>query len=107
MTAIMPWEHPDPLTEALYRVRMRGAFYSWTEASAEGSLAMPQFPDTLTFHIIARGTAYLEVSGHDALQLDAGQLALVPRGFGHRVSTSPHAPVLGRADLLPQTMLGD
>ena len=34
MTTIMPWEHADPLTEALYQVRMRGAFYSWTEASA-------------------------------------------------------------------------
>ena len=31
----------------------------------------------------------------------------MPRGIGHRVSTSPDAPVLGRADLLPQTMLGD
>ncbi len=86
---------------------MRGAFYSWTEASAEGSVDMPQFPDTLSFHIVARGTAFLEVDGRAPFQLDAGKLALVPRGIGHRVSTSPGAPVLGRADLLPQTMLGD
>ncbi len=107
MTTPMPWWHADPLTDALYQVRMRGAFYSWTEASDEGSLEMPQFPDTLTFHIIARGTAYLEVEGQEPTRLDAGELALVPRGIGHRVSTSPHAPILGRADLLPQTMLGD
>ena len=68
---------------------------------------MPQFPDTLSFHIIARGTAFLEVDGRAPFQLDAGKLALVPRGIGHRVSTSPGAPFLGRADLLPQTMLGD
>ena len=48
MTTPMPWWHADPLTDALYQVRMRGAFYSWTEASGEGSLEMPQFPDTLT-----------------------------------------------------------
>lgn len=107
MSTPMPWWHADPLTDALYQLRMRGAFYSWTEASGEGSLEMPQFPDTLTFHIIARGTAYLEVTGRDPVRLDAGQLALVPRGIGHRISTSPDAPVLGRADLLPQTMLGD
>ena len=107
MTVIMPWEHADPLTEALYQVRMRGAFYSWTEASGPGSVEMPQLPDTLTFHIVARGTAYLEVDGEDAVALPAGQLALVPRGIGHRVSTAPHAPLLGRADLLPQTMLGE
>ena len=32
---------------------------------------------------------------------------LVPRGIGHRVSTAPGAPTVGRADELPQTMLAD
>ncbi|MGL5849586.1 MAG: cupin domain-containing protein [Phycicoccus sp.] len=149
MTVSMPWEHEDPLTQALYSVRMRGAFYSWTEARGEGSLAMPQFDDTLTFHVVARGSVFIEVDGAGGaggpagsggsvgppgsggsvggrassmrdkpptadgvsrsatVRLDAGHLALVPRGIGHRVSTSPGARVLGRADELPQTMLGD
>jgi AraC-like DNA-binding protein len=107
LTTLMQWEHSDPLTDALYQVRMRAAFYSWTEASVAGSVEMPQLPDTLTFHIVARGTAYLEVDGEEAVALPEGQLALVPRGIGHRVSTAPNAPLLGRADLLPQTMLGD
>jgi AraC-like DNA-binding protein len=102
-----PWRHDDPLTDALFRLRMRGAFYSWTEASASGAVTMPQFPDTLTFHIVGRGTAYLEVDGEDPVILEAGTLALVPRGIGHRIATGPGAAVLGRADLLPQTMLGD
>ncbi len=107
MSTPMPWGNEDPLTDALYRLRMRGAFYSWTEAVGEAAVAMPQFADTLSFHIVARGTAYLEVDGEAPCRLDAGTLALVPRGIGHRVSTEPGAPVLGRADLLPQTMLGD
>ena len=107
MSTPMPWWNADPLTDALYEVRMRGAFYSWTEASGEGAVAMPQFPETLSFHIVARGTAFLEVDGEDPVRLEAGELALVPRGIGHRVSTSPGATLLGRADLLPQTMLGD
>ena len=36
MSTPMPWWNADPLTDALYEVRMRGAFYSWTEASGEG-----------------------------------------------------------------------
>jgi AraC-like DNA-binding protein len=103
----MPWGNEDPLTDALYRLRMRGAFYSWTEAAGSGALDMPQFPDTLSFHIVARGTAYLEVTGETPRRLDEGMLALVPRGIGHRVATEPGARVLGRADELPQTMLGD
>ena len=91
----IPWEQTDPLTDALYQVRMSGAFYSWTEASGEGSLSMPQVPATLTFHVVARGTAYLEVDGRDAVALRAGEMALVPRGIGHRISTSPGAQLLG------------
>ncbi|MGU3645421.1 AraC family transcriptional regulator [Microbacterium sp. C23T] len=107
MSVAMPWDSEDALTAALYRVRMRGAFYSWTEASTECAVEMPQFPGTLSFHIVAHGTAYLEVDGADAVRLEAGELALVPRGIGHRVATSPGAEVVGRADLLPQAMLGD
>ncbi|MET0813105.1 MAG: AraC family transcriptional regulator [Microbacterium sp.] len=103
----LPWEQRDPLTEALYQVRMRGAFYSWTEASGHGSVAMPEVPTTLSFHVIARGTAYLEVDGEPAIAVRAGEMALVPRGIGHRVSTSPGARLLGNAEELPQTMLGD
>lgn len=103
----MPWAKDDPFTAALYRVRMRGAFYSWTEAGGEASVAMPEIPDTLSFHIIARGEAFLEVDGEAPVRLDAGRLALVPRGIGHRISSAPGAPVIGRADELPQTMLGD
>ncbi|WP_026059702.1 AraC family transcriptional regulator [Microbacterium yannicii] len=107
MATPMPWESADPLTQALYQLRMRGAFYSWTEAAGEAAVSMPQFPDTLSFHIVARGTAYLEVDGEEPQRLDAGALALVPRGIGHRVATSAGAPLLGRADLLPQTLLGE
>jgi AraC-like DNA-binding protein len=103
----MPWDDVDDLTAALYHVRMRGAFYSWTEASGRGAVEMPQIPNTLSFHIVDSGTAFLEVDGDEPLALPAGTLALVPRGIGHRISTHPGAPVLGRADELPQTMLGE
>ncbi|WP_137846037.1 AraC family transcriptional regulator [Microbacterium sp. 2FI] len=107
MSTPMPWEHSDALTDALYQLRMRGAFYSWTEVAGDAAVAMPQFADTLSFHIVARGTAHLEVDGEEPHRLDAGALALVPRGIGHRVATAPGARLLGRADLLPQTMLGE
>ena len=107
MSMSMPWERQDPLTQALYRVRMRGAFYSWTEARGPGAVAMPQIADTLSFHMVARGRAFIEVDGEPAVSLEAGHLALVPRGIGHRISTAPGSPLVGRADELPQTMLGD
>jgi AraC-like DNA-binding protein len=107
MTTEMPWSRQDPLTAALYRVRMRGAFYSWTEAKGAASLEMPSFPETLTFHIVARGEAFIEADDRTPVRLGGGELALVPRGIGHRISSALGAPILGRADELPQTMLGD
>ena len=107
MSTPLPWHAGDPLTAALYQLRMRGAFYSWTEAQGSCGISMPTFPGTLSFHIVARGTAWLEVDGAEPVRLSTGELALVPRGIGHRISTTPGAPVLGRADQLPQDMLGE
>lgn len=107
MSMVMPWDEVDDLTAALYHVRMRGAFYSWTEASSCGAVEMPRIPHTLSFHIVDSGTAFLEVDGEKPRALLPGSLALVPRGIGHRISTDPGAPVLGVADELPQTMLGE
>jgi AraC-like DNA-binding protein len=103
----MPWTSPDPLTAVLSRLRMRGAFYSWTEAAGAVSVGMPVFAETLSFHIVARGSLHLEFEAMPAVQLNEGEMALVPRGIGHRLSSVPGAPFLGRADELPQTMLGD
>lgn len=103
----MPWDAADDLTTALFHVRMRGAFYCWTEASGGAAVEMPRIDHTLSFHIVDAGTAWLEVDGAAPLQLDPGTLALVPRGLGHRISCRPGGPLLGRADQLPQTMIGD
>ncbi|WJL95263.1 AraC family transcriptional regulator [Microbacterium sp. ET2] len=103
----MPWDTADELTTALFHVRMRGAFYCWTEAAGTAAVEMPQIDHTLSFHIVDTGTAYLEVDGAEPLRLDPGMLALVPRGLGHRISCRPGGAVLGRADELPQTMIGD
>lgn len=103
----MPWKTTDELTAALFHVRMRGAFYCWTESSGGGAVEMPRIDHTLSFHIVDTGTAYLEVDGAEPVRLDPGTLALVPRGLGHCISARPGGALLGRADQLPQTMIGD
>ena len=108
MSMPMPWEHEDPLTQALYSVRMRGAFYSWTVASGHGAVAMPQIADTLSFHIVARGSRVHRdgrrrsgTAGRRTPRLGA------PGNRASGVDRAQRAPALGRADELPQTMLGD
>lgn len=102
-----PWRPRDPLTDALYDVRMHGAFYSWTEATVPVAVRMPTLPDALGFHIAGRGSVWLEFDDDDPVLLEPGHVAIVPRGLGHVLSSRPGMPVLGRADELPQTYLGD
>jgi AraC-like DNA-binding protein len=102
-----PWRPRDPLTDALYDVRMRGAFYSWTESTVPVAVRMPTLPDALGFHIAARGNVWLEFDDADPVLLEPGHVAIVPRGLGHVLSSRPGMPILGRADELPQTYLGD
>ena len=37
----VPWTPTEPLTEALFRGRMHGVFYSWTRATEPLAVDMP------------------------------------------------------------------
>jgi AraC-like DNA-binding protein len=89
----------DPLGEALHGLRMSGAFYCRCEFTAPWGLALPEMPDTLMFHVVTSGRCWLEVEGAEGRLLHPGDLALVPHGEGHRMSSEPGTPGHGLFDL--------
>lgn len=107
MAEVMPWVPSDPLREALHRLRMRGAFYSRTEASEPWALEMPAVADTVSFHVITEGRCLLEVPGSESVELRTGDLALVPHGRGHVLASDAEAGPPGRVDLLPQHYISE
>lgn len=102
MVDVMPWVPTDPLGEALHRLRMRGAFYSRTEASEPWALEMPAWRDTVSFHVITEGRCLLDVPGSETIELRTGDLALVPHGQGHVLASDAEIGPPDRVDLLPQ-----
>lgn len=106
-TAASPWARTDPLGEVLHLLRMRGAFYSRTDAGAPWSLEMPAIDDSLSFHVLTAGRCVLSVPGHDAIELRAGDLALVPHGRGHVLASERGLAPTGRVDLVPQHYLSE
>jgi AraC-like DNA-binding protein len=84
-----PWPSDDPLGEALRYVTMTGAFYCRSELTEPWGLTLPPMPDHLWFHAPIRGRCRLETDGSDARLLEAGGLALVPHGEGHRLRSEP------------------
>lgn len=96
----------DPLGEALHFLRMSGTFYCRSELTAPWALAMPSIGDCLTFHVVTAGRCWLEVGGAEPLLLEPLDLALVPHGNGHRLSSHPGTPA-PRLDQLRHEQVSD
>ena len=94
-----PWTTVDPLGEALHFLRMSGTFYARSEFSAPWGLELPPFPDCLMFHVLTAGRCWLETSRGESRLLQAGDLALVPHGEGHRLVSEPGARTARLFDL--------
>ncbi len=94
-----PWTAIDPLGEALYILRMSGSFYSLCEFTAPWGLVLPPMRDVLMFHVVTDGRCWLEVDGMEPRPLQPGDLALVPRGEGHRLASEPGVPGPGLFNL--------
>jgi AraC-like DNA-binding protein len=89
----------DPLGEALYFLRMSGVFYCRCEFTAPWGLELPEFRDTLMFHVVTSGRCWLEVESEEDRLLQPGDLALVPHGEGHRMSSEPGIATVPLFDL--------
>jgi len=79
----------DPLGEALHFLRMSGVFYCRSEFSVPFALELPPFENCAMFHLFTDGEGWLEVDGVEPLLLRPGELALIPHGAGHRLSSTP------------------
>ncbi len=79
----------DPLGEALHALRLSGTFFCRSELSAPWGIGLPPMPDSLMFHIITEGTAWITFANGEKLQLETGDFALVPQGRGHAISDAP------------------
>ncbi|MGH8351962.1 MAG: cupin domain-containing protein, partial [Pseudomonas sp.] len=93
------WTPVDPLGEALHFLRMSGTFYCSSEFTAPWGLALPALQQCLMFHVVTAGRCWLEVEGSEPLQLQPGDLALVPHGHGHRLASEPGTPAAPLFDL--------
>src|SRR5678815_2425424 len=99
-------EGMDPLGEALHFLRMSGTSYCTSELTAPWGLRLPVVKGGLTFHVLVSGSCWLSVPGARRRRLAPGDLALVPHGQGHRLSSKPGTPAR-RIDDLPHEKISD
>ena len=100
---------PDPLAESLHHLRMSGSFYALSELSAPWGLYLPPMgglEGCVWFHVPITGGCRVEVEAGPAVELIAGDLALIPHGRGHTLRSEPGVAAPNILDL-ERTLLGD
>lgn len=88
----------DPLGEALHALRLSGTFLCRSEVRAPWGIGLPPMPDSLMFHIVTEGSAWITFSDGDRFQLEAGDFALVPQGRGHAILDAPETRAINLYD---------
>jgi AraC-like DNA-binding protein len=73
---------PDALSDVLQDLRLSGTSYCRSEFHAPFGVQFPA-EEGAVFHFVAEGGCWLRPSSDDPVRLEAGDVALLPRGAGH------------------------
>jgi AraC-like DNA-binding protein len=88
-----PWPARDPLSEALYSLRMNGAFYCRSELTAPWGMSLPVMPGYMWFHVVVSGSCWLAAGAEVEPQVvGPGDFVLVPHGEGHAIFSGAGVP---------------
>lgn len=90
----------DTLSDLLRSVRIRGAVFYYVSCcdqwSAQAPAAdeivdavMPGSEHVMEYHMIARGSAWVAVSGQSPVKLNSGDIVIFPHGDSHVMSSAP------------------
>ena len=55
------------------------------DSGAPWGLALPPFDRCMMFHVVTEGRCWVDLEGSDPCLIESGNVALVPRGQGHRL----------------------
>jgi AraC-like DNA-binding protein len=92
-------ESTDPLGETLHMLRLTGTLYCRGEFTAPFAIEIPELQGVMTFLVVTSGRCWLQVAGAEPRLLEQGNLALIPHGIPHIVSSDPKLPAEPLFDL--------
>ncbi|GAA6139182.1 AraC family transcriptional regulator [Arenicella sp. 4NH20-0111] len=86
----------DILDDILDTIDLKGSLYFRTEFSAPWAVTVPKHSQAARFHFVIQGQSFICVDSHHKVELNAGDLILIPYGSSHVIADSPKekAPAL-------------
>ncbi|WP_284386792.1 AraC family transcriptional regulator [Devosia yakushimensis] len=89
--ALSPSVPMDALSEVLQDFRLSGVNYGRCELRHPWGIAFPEQP-LLRFHFVSQGPCWLYTEQQGWLELNDGDLVLLPKGIAHRLASAPDVP---------------
>jgi len=93
------WQLADPVGEALHSLRMSGTFYCRSVLTAPWGVELPPMKDCLMFHVLTRGSCWVELDDAERVYVGEGDLVLLPHGEGHDIKDVRESDVVNIFDL--------
>jgi AraC-like DNA-binding protein len=104
-TLCLPHAPPDLLSEVLQDLRLARASYGRSELTTPFGIEIP-FKEGVRFHFVAEGGCWILSEAQAPIQLNAGDVVLLPHGTAHTMADAPGREALPLADVGPQ-LIGD
>jgi len=89
----------DVIAATLAAVSVRSSVYCLSELRSPWGFRVDG-ANVAKFHLVLDGTAWLELSGQEAIKLGTGELAILPDGGSHTLRDAPGSVVLGLDSLI-------
>jgi AraC-like DNA-binding protein len=95
----------DVLSDVLATLRLHSTVFAHAEMPAPWGVRAEGRDGHWAFHLILRGTCWLEVDGHAARQVGAGDVILLPRGSEHVLRDSKKTRPIPLAEIMSSGMI--
>lgn len=79
----------DVLDDILNTLKLAGVLYFRTDFSQDWATTVPDLSGAARFHVVMRGECHVSLSTGERVKLEAGDVAFVPRGASHVISSRP------------------
>lgn len=79
----------DVLSDILDTLNMKGVFYFQTAFSGTWGVTVPDYRQAARFHLVVQGHLHVSFPNGESLELNQGDLILIPHGRSHILSDSP------------------
>ena len=101
----------DPLSEVLRSVRLTGGLFLDAHFSAPWSVTAQVGPEDcqpfmltpvqlIAYHFIIDGSLRVEIAGEPSIDVNAGEIVLLPRNDAHTLASAPGLRPVNAGDLI-------